>query len=101
MRGIPVNRESLAVDVISRVGPGGHFLQDKHTVTHFKKEVWIPTLLDRRNLGEWEEAGQKSMGDRIRTKVHEILETHKPYPLEEKMVKELKAMIKKADETYK
>lgn len=101
MQGIPVNRESLAVDVISRVGPGGHFLQDKHTMTHFKKEIWIPTLLDRRNLGDWEESGRKSMGDRIKERVREILVTHRPHPLEEKMVKELMAMIAKADDTYK
>jgi trimethylamine--corrinoid protein Co-methyltransferase len=101
LQGIPVNKENLAVDVISKVGPGGHFLQDKHTMTHFKKEIWIPTLLDRRNLGDWEEAGRKSMGDRISEKVRRILETHRPQPIEEKMVKELKAMIAKADADYK
>jgi trimethylamine--corrinoid protein Co-methyltransferase len=101
MQGIPVNGESLAVDVISRVGPGGHFLQDKHTMAHFKKEIWVPTLLDRRNLGEWEEAGRKTLGDRIKEKVRRILETHRPHPINEKMVKELKTMIAKADEHYK
>ncbi len=70
-------------------------------MTHFKKEIWIPTLLDRRNLGDWEEGGRKTMGDRIKGKVREILETHRPLPFEEKMVKELKAMIAKADEHYK
>jgi trimethylamine--corrinoid protein Co-methyltransferase len=101
MQGIPVNKESLAIDVISKVGPGGHFLQERHTMTHFKKDIWIPTLLDRRNLGDWEEAGRKSMGDRARNKVRGILEAHVPLPIEEKVVKELKAMIAEADEKYK
>lgn len=101
LRGIPVNKESLAVDVISRVGPGGHFLQDMHTMTHFKKEIWTPMLLDRRNLGDWEETGHKSMGDRTRERVRQILETHKPQPIDEKMVQELKAMIARADQHHK
>jgi len=100
MRGISVNQETLAVDVISRVGPGGHFLDDDHTISHFKKEIWIPELIDRSNLEEWSRAGHKNMGDRVRQRVHQILETHHPQPLEEKMIHELKAIIARADEKY-
>ena len=100
MRGITVSRETLAIDVISRVGPGGHFLEDDHTLAHFKQEIWIPQLLDRRNLGDWEEAGSKSMGDRTKERVRQILDTHQPLLLEETVLKELKAIIAKADEKY-
>jgi len=100
MSGISVNQETLAVDVISRVGPGGHFLDDEHTISHFKKEIWIPGLIDRSNLEDWDKAGRKSMGDRARQRVHQILETHQAQPLEEKMVQELKAIIARADEKY-
>jgi len=41
MGGIPVNEETLAVDVIAKVGPGGHFLGEKHTFKHFRK-FWLP-----------------------------------------------------------
>jgi len=100
MHGISVNQETLAVDVISRVGPGGHFLDDDHTIAHFKREIWIPELIDRSNREDWDKAGRKSLGDRIRQKVLEILETHQPHPVEEKTVKELKAIIAKADQKY-
>ena len=100
MHGISVNQETLAVDVISRVGPGGHFLDDDHTIAHFKREIWIPELIDRSNREDWDKAGRKSLGDRIRQKVLEILETHQPQPVEEKTVKELKAIIAKADQKY-
>ena len=100
MRGISVNRETLAVDVISRVGPGGHFLGDDHTLAHFKKEIWIPGLIDRNNLEEWVKGGRKNMGDRVKERVRQILETHQPLPLEERMIQELKAIIARADEKY-
>jgi len=100
MRGISVNQETLAVQVISRVGPGGHFLDDDHTISHFKKEIWIPELLDRNNREDWDKAGCKSLGDRTRQTVQQILETHQSQPLEEKMVRELKAIIARADEKY-
>ncbi len=100
MRGITVSPEALAVEVISRVGPGGHFLDDEHTIAHFKEEIWIPDLLDRRNLEDWEKGGRRNLGDRVRERVHEILKDHEPPPLEEKLVKELKAIIARADEKY-
>jgi trimethylamine--corrinoid protein Co-methyltransferase len=98
MQGISVNRETLAVDVISRVGPGGHFLDDDHTVAHFKKDIWIPDLIDRNNLENWTRNGRKSMGERARERVYQILKVHQPKPLEEKVIQELKSIIKKADE---
>ena len=98
MQGISVNRETLAVDVISRVGPGGHFLDDEHTVAHFKKDIWIPDLIGRNNLENWTRDGRKSMGERARDRVHQILKDHQPKPLEEKVINELKSIIKKADE---
>jgi trimethylamine--corrinoid protein Co-methyltransferase len=100
MRGISVNQETLALRVISRVGPGGHFLDDDHTISHFKKEIWIPELLDRNNREDWDKAGCKSLGDRTRQTVQQILETHQPQPLEEKMVRELKAITARADEAH-
>src|ERR1700690_2757215 len=46
-RGIPVDEESLAVDVIRSVGPGGDFLSEPHTRRHMR-ERWRPALIDRR-----------------------------------------------------
>ncbi len=100
MKGISVNQETLAVDVISRVESGGHFLDDDHTLAHFKEEIWIPELIDRNNWEIWEKGGGKSMGDRVREKVQQILKAHQPQPLEEKLVQELKSIIAEADEKY-
>jgi trimethylamine--corrinoid protein Co-methyltransferase len=44
MGGIEISEETLALDLIDQVGPGGHFLGEAHTVRHFR-ENWYPTLL--------------------------------------------------------
>ncbi len=53
-QGIPVDDESLAVDVIRAVGPGGNFLGQRHTRQHMRQR-WQPTLIDRRPYNVWEE----------------------------------------------
>jgi trimethylamine--corrinoid protein Co-methyltransferase len=97
MRGIDVQPQTLAVEVLSEVGPGGNFFDHVHTLEHFRKEIWIPELLDRNNRQAWEQGGQKSTGDRARERVRQILGSHKPLALEEKLVAELKAMIRSAE----
>ena len=75
-RGIEVNEETLAVDVIDEVKPGGNFLETEHTFKHYRREFWFPRLMDRRNHGDWVEAGGKTLGDRANDKVKNILATH-------------------------
>jgi trimethylamine--corrinoid protein Co-methyltransferase len=94
MRGIEVNKEKLAVDVVERTGIGGNFLQDPHTLKFFKDEVWTPGVIDRQNHDNWVSSGSKTMGERCNEKVRNILDTHQPEPvLEEKLVNELKKFI--------
>ena len=53
-KGIEVTQESLALDVIRAVGPGGNYLGQRHTRQHIR-ERWVPTLIDRRPYNVWEE----------------------------------------------
>jgi trimethylamine--corrinoid protein Co-methyltransferase len=102
MRGITVNRETLAVDVIEQVGIGGNFLQEDHTLKYFKNEIWSPDIIDRHMFEGWEAGGSKTMGDRCREKVLGILKSHQPDPvLEDKMIDELKRFIAKVEEEKK
>jgi trimethylamine--corrinoid protein Co-methyltransferase len=80
MNGIQVDREHLAVDVIRRVGPGGHFLGDRHTFDHFR-DNWKPEIVDRNTYEVWQEKGATTMGQRANAQVRNILEQHHPQPL--------------------
>ena len=81
IRGVEVNSETLARDVISQVGPGGHYLEEDHTYNHFRQQLWRPSLLTRHGREDWQEAGGKDLAQKIREKVLDILNTHQASPL--------------------
>jgi trimethylamine--corrinoid protein Co-methyltransferase len=80
MQGLEVSEETLALDVIDQVGPHGDFLGTKHTKRHFRED-WYPELLDRRTFEAWSADGSKTLRQRARERVDEILESHQPQPL--------------------
>jgi trimethylamine--corrinoid protein Co-methyltransferase len=92
-RGVRMNRETQAIDAIERVGPGGHFLMDQHTLDHFKEEFWRPFLSNRERHETWKEAGEKTIGDKADEKVKEILRTHIPKPLSENVLNDLEQIL--------
>jgi len=91
LEGILVSDETLALDVIRAVGPGGNFLAQKHTKKHMR-ELWIPRLFDRRPYNVWEEK-QDGARDWARQKAQDILKTHHPDPLDPKLSAELARII--------
>jgi len=94
-QGIEVNEDALAVDVINKAGPGGHFLGEKHTLKHFR-ERWMPRL-DVDSLETWEKEGIKSLGELAHQKVKEILATHKPTLLSEDIDREISHILQRAE----
>jgi len=94
---IEVNDETLAVDVIDKVGPGGHFLAEKHTLNHFKDVLFFPELTDRNSYDTWKKAGGKSMVKRAREKAEQILKDHWPTPLDKDVQKEISEIISRAE----
>ncbi len=75
-KGLPVSRESLALDAIGRVGPGSGFLADDHTFKHFRDAQWAPKLIDRKRFDLWESAGRKDMYTRAQERAREIIASH-------------------------
>jgi trimethylamine--corrinoid protein Co-methyltransferase len=86
--GLTLDAESLALDVIHRVGPGGDFLTDQHTLEHFR-ELWQPTLFDRRRAEDWVAAGSLRLGERLRERTVAIIDQHRPDPLPGSVLDEL------------
>jgi trimethylamine--corrinoid protein Co-methyltransferase len=89
LKGIEVNSETLAREIIEKVGPGGNFLQEDHTYQYFRKEHWMPTLMTRQQYDAWQQDGQKTMGHRVQERIRQILETHKVSPLPDSVLEEL------------
>ena len=60
---LPANR--LMLDLIEKVGPGGHFLEEPESAALSRREVWMPTVLDRNQHALWEQAGAKDTAQRV------------------------------------
>jgi len=96
MEGITVDRENLAVECVKRVGPGGHFLGDVHTLDHFR-ENWQPDLTDRRTYQDWQSRGAKSMGQLAKEKIKELKKNHQPQPLSPEAEAQIDKILKRAN----
>jgi len=94
--GVLVNDETLAVNVMDRVGPGGHYLGDAHTMSHFR-EFWAPTLISRLRYDAWVAEGSKSMGQRIKEMTQHIIDNHQPERLPAGVLAEIQAVVDRAE----
>jgi trimethylamine--corrinoid protein Co-methyltransferase len=91
MQGIVVDDDSLALDAIAAVGPGGNFLSQKHTRLHMR-ELFLPQFMDRRPYNEWE-AKKDNSQDWALARARKLLAEHQPEPLDPKLTDELTRMI--------
>jgi trimethylamine--corrinoid protein Co-methyltransferase len=97
-RGIDVNQDTLALDLIKEVGWEGHYLAQPHTAEHCRSEHFRSKLLRCDARQTWEGKGSKTALDLARERVHEILEEHQPRELDPALDKELQdyvAMVRK------
>jgi trimethylamine---corrinoid protein Co-methyltransferase len=77
-RGVEVNDETLAVDAIREVGPGGNYLGHPHTVKNFRKLCWFPKLTVRERYETWKAHGGLDMRARANAEARRILRDHRP-----------------------
>jgi len=96
LKGIVVNDETLAVDVIREIGARGHFMGHEHTFERMKSEHFLPDLMDRNVYDKWKENGEKTMASNADDKAREILENHKPEPLADGLEDKLRSFIEEA-----
>lgn len=97
LKGIDVNEKTLAIDVIEKVGPGGQYLGQKHTLEYLMLEQYFPKLSDRRSREEWKAAGAKELKEKAREEIRKILREYQPMPLEKSVENELKQIVKEIE----
>ncbi|ATW28426.1 trimethylamine methyltransferase [Candidatus Formimonas warabiya] len=96
VKGIPVNDEKMAMEVIRSVGPGGEFISHEHTFRNFRL-LSAPTLLDRHNRDGWKAAGSKDIVTKAYEKARDILENFQPTPLPDQMRDQIREIVKEAE----
>jgi len=94
--GIEVSDEALALHVISKVGPGGTYLAEKHTRAHIK-DVWRPGVRDRTPYDAWLRDGRRGALQKAEERAREILRTSAPEPLPSDVRAELRRLVEAAE----
>ena len=76
VRGMQVNEETLAVDLVRKVGHGGQFLKEPHTLREFRSQLWMPDISCRSAFGRWLNRGGHDVVATAKKKAEEILQSH-------------------------
>jgi trimethylamine--corrinoid protein Co-methyltransferase len=97
VRGIEVNNETIALDVIERVGIGNSFLSDRHTLAHAESEIFLPKLAVHIPHNKYVKDGEIGMMKRAQTQVTDILATHQPRELDPKIKSDLGRIIEEVE----
>jgi len=95
VQGFEIDEERLGANVISKVGPGGNFVAEEHTLKYLRGERYVPSLLYRDSREAWEASGSKTFVARAKDRALSILEEHQPNPLPEDISKELDKHVAK------
>lgn len=95
--GVRVSDETLALEVVKEVGPGGNFMTHEHTARNFRNELWFPKLMTREKYDSWHSAGSKTLGERVRERVADILATHQVQPLPKEVNEGIDKILAGAD----
>ena len=96
LEGIEVDEDRLGMEALDRVGPGGNFLADPHTLEFLRAERFSPSLLYRNSREAWDAGGSKSFVERARERALAILQEHKINPLPEDVSKALDEYVSAA-----
>ncbi|MCF8068744.1 MAG: trimethylamine methyltransferase family protein [Desulfobacterales bacterium] len=97
VNGVEFDDERMGVELIKEVGIGGNFLAQKHTMKYLAEEQSRSTIFDRRVRDSWVKRGAKNLEQVAKEKAKEILATHEPMPIDDKIKAEFKKIIKSAE----
>jgi len=97
-KGIEVNPDTVAAELIRRVGPTASFLKESHTLRNLKLEHWMPSISCRSTHARWSQRGRKDVVTMAREKAEKLLNEHQPKKLSEETIRKLSQITKKFDQ---
>ena len=93
LKGIQVDAETLAYEVITNVGPGGHFLGEDHTLERCRTEFFQPNLFDRVGLEAWWDGARLDTTARAVQRWKDLIASYQLPPIDEIVVRQLQAYV--------
>jgi trimethylamine--corrinoid protein Co-methyltransferase len=104
MRGFEISDETMALDLINKNSPletkQCNFLAEKHTLSHFRTEIWRPMYANRDTPDTWRKKGELSYGDKVVAKAKDIIASHVPAPMDSAVLEQLAAIIQEARDAF-
>lgn len=97
LQGIAVNKDTIALDVIKKVGPAGNYLAEKHTRQYMRQELSTTQLINRKMRDHWERSGAKDIAAVAREEAVKILETYRPTPLPDDVRSKIRAIVEEGE----
>jgi trimethylamine---corrinoid protein Co-methyltransferase len=73
VNGFDISDDTLVLDLVNKVGPGGHFMGEDHTLEHFRNAIWYPTVFDRNRHEEGQARVEPTLIDRAAVRVSQLL----------------------------
>ena len=98
---IDVSEQTLALEAIGAVEPGGHFFGSEHTLARYETAFYKPLISDWRNFETWEEAGSLTATQRASTMWKTLLEEYEQPPLDPSIDEALKAFVEQRKRQWK
>ncbi len=91
--GISVDKETIAYDIIAKVGPGGNYLMENHTLKRCRSEFWQPNVSSRQGMEAWMDAGRPDVSVRATKRWQKLVEEHEAPPLDETVARQLESFV--------
>ena len=92
---IIVDDDTLGLDAMREVGPGGHFFGAAHTLERYQSAFYEPILSDWRNFETWSEDGSRTVLERAHTLYKTLLDDFTPPPLDPAIDEELRDFVER------
>jgi trimethylamine--corrinoid protein Co-methyltransferase len=92
---VEISEDTLALDSIAEVGPGGHHFGTAHTQARYESEFFTPFVASNQNFENWQLAGAQDAATRANTVWKQTLKAYEPPPIDESVRDELEAFVAK------
>jgi trimethylamine--corrinoid protein Co-methyltransferase len=100
LAGLDISDETLALDSIAEVGPGGHHFGTAHTMARYRDAFYMPIVSDRQNYDAWQENGALDAAQRAHRLAKQLLDTYERPPLDPAINEALQSYVSRKKEDY-
>ncbi len=90
---LAVNDQTLAIDAMREVQPGGHYFGTTHTMARYDTAFYTPVVSDWTNFENWKEAGGLDSAQRANAVWKQVINDYEQPPLDPAILEELEAFI--------